>query len=127
MGLPEEDYLLGVLDLGGEMMRGAIVGMAVGGERGEVGKGRSEGEGGRRTVVQDLRELRVGMEGLRMGEGGMGREREWERKMEVMRTCVEKVEGAVYGMIVRGRERPTGWVPEEAGTVERRAEGVEGY
>jgi hypothetical protein len=37
-----------------------------------------------------------------------------EKKMEVMKTCVEKVEAAVYGMIVRGRERPKGWVPDLA-------------
>jgi hypothetical protein len=38
-----------------------------------------------------------------------------------MNTCVEKVETAVYGMIVRGRERPKGWVPdlsEDRGAVE---------
>ncbi|MCJ1471968.1 hypothetical protein MMC13_000612 [Lambiella insularis] len=112
--LAEEDYLLGVYDLTGEIMRFAITGMA----RGQVPGG------GARDVVGDLRGLRVGLEGLEGGEGALGRE--VEKKRKVMRACVEKVEGAVYGMIVRGRERPVGWVPEGGGPEERKREGVEG-
>jgi len=43
-----------------------------------------------------------------------------------MKTCVEKVENAVYGMIIRGRERPKGWVPD-IGSEERGREPVESY
>jgi hypothetical protein len=32
--------------------------------------------------------------------------------MEVMRKCVEKVEIGVCDMMVRGREREVGWVPD---------------
>jgi len=37
-----------------------------------------------------------------------------ERKTEVMKSCVEKVETAAYQMIVRGQERPKGWIPDLA-------------
>ncbi len=47
--------------------------------------------------------------------------RDTEQKMQVMRQSVEKVEGAVYGLVVRGSERPKGWVPELGGGGEREA------
>ena len=82
--------------------------------RGSEG-GRQDGgrEGGNEGVVNDLRRMRAGFEGLDVRDGYLGRD--VERKREVMRSCVEEVEGAVYGMIVRGRERPSGWVPEMSG------------
>lgn len=67
-----------------------------------------------------MRSLRAGFEGL----DGAGRRA--EKKMDVMRSCVEKVEGAVYGMIVRGRERPKGWNGIVDVGEESRGE-VEGY
>lgn len=109
--LTEEDYVLGLFDLVGELMRFAITGVATGGAlpRGEVG---GEG-GGRRDVLTDLRRLRAGLEGLDWAG------RRAEKKVGVMRACVEKVEGAAYGVIVRGRERPKGWVMD---VEERRGE-----
>ena len=62
-------------------------------------------------VLDDLREMRAFFDSL--DTRGVGKE--VEKKMEVMRTCVEKVEGAVYGMSVRGRERPVGWMPDVSG------------
>ena len=97
--------MLALFDLVGELMRFAITGMATGGA---VPRG----------VLGDLRALRGWFEGL----NGVGRRA--RGKMEVMRSCVEKVEGAVYGMIVRGRERPKGWVMDVG--EEKRGE-VEGY
>lgn len=64
-------------------------------------------------ILDDLREMRAFFDALDMRGGGLGKE--VEKKMGVMRTCVEKVEGAVYGMLVRGRERPVGWVPDVSG------------
>lgn len=84
-------------------MRFSVTGMATGGV---VPRGV---EGGR-DVLCDLRGLRGWLEGVGLGGG-----KEVGRKMEVMRACVEKVEGAVCGMIVRGRERPRGWVPVMGG------------
>ena len=77
-------------------------------------------EGG--DVMSDLRALRAEFEGLDT-RGSL--KRDVEGKIKVMRSCVEKVEGAVYGMIIRGRERPKGWVPEMGERVQREA--VEGY
>ncbi len=114
--LTEEDYVLALFDLVGELMRFAITGMATEGALPRGGGGGGEGEGG--DILTDLRSLRACFEGL----DGAGRRA--EKKMEVMRSCVEKVEGAVYGMIVRGRGRPKGWVMD-AGE-ERRGE-VESY
>lgn len=112
--LTEDDYVLGLFDLVGEMMRFAITGMAMDGAL-PRGGGDGEGEGEGRDIVGDLRRMRAGFEGL----DGAGRRA--EKKMEVMRTCVEKVEVARYGMIVRGRERPKGWVMD-AGEERREVE-----
>lgn len=113
--LTEDDYVLGLFDLVGELMRLSITSMATNrmllrGAAKEVGEGRD--------ILTDLRQLRASFEGL----DGAGRRA--DKKMDVMRTCVEKVEGAVYGMIVRGRERPKGWVMDVG--EERRGE-VESY
>ena len=52
--------------------------------------------------------------------------RESDKKGDVMRTCVEKVENAVYGLIVRGRDRPKGWMPDAGGSGPPKEE-VESY
>lgn len=107
--LTEDDYVLGLFDLVGELMRFAITSMATDG---------AVPGGGGGDILSDLRMLRASFEGL----DGAGRRA--GKKMDVMRSCVEKVEGAVYGMIVRGRERPKGWVMDVG--EERRGE-VESY
>ena len=53
-------------------------------------------------ILNDLREMRTFFDSLDTRGGGLGRE--VEKKMAVMKTCVDKVEGAVYGMLVRGRD-----------------------
>ena len=61
--------------------------------------------------MEDMRELKGEFERLDTGKGGsLGRE--VGKKMEVMRKCVEKVEIGVCDMMVRGREREVGWVPD---------------
>lgn len=121
--LPEDDYVLGLFDLVGELMRFAITTMATNGEL-PRGVPSTEGEGEGRDILTDLRALRTCFEHLNTTAGG-GMKRDIEKKMEVMRTCVEKVEAAVYGMIIRERERPKGWVPDLGG--EERREAVESY
>lgn len=119
--LTEDDYVLGVCDLVGEMMRFGVTRMATEGVL-------PRGKGGR-DILRDLREVRVGFEGLDLGSGvggGSSLRREVGKKMEVMRSSVEKVENAVYGMIVRGRERPKGWMPDLEGE-ERGREAGESY
>lgn len=113
--LTEDDYVLGLFDLVGELMRFAITSMAT---NGALPRGAVDGGEEGRDILTDLRQLRASFEGL----DGAGRRA--DRKMDVMRTCVNKVEGAVYGMIVRGRERPKGWVMDV--TEEKRGE-VESY
>jgi predicted translin family RNA/ssDNA-binding protein len=98
------DYLLGIYDMTGELMKLAITLMAstnaniVGDER--------------IKVLSDLRELRVHLEGLNISRS-LKIGKEVSRKMEVMQTSVEKVERAFYGKTVRGAERPDGWLPDE--------------
>lgn len=126
--LTGDDYVLGIFDLVGELMRFAITTMATTGTLPGSSKAASasasateEDEG--RDILIDMRSLRTSFQALDTTScGGTGLGKDVEKKMEVMKTCVEKVEMAVYGMIIRGRERPKGWVPdltaEDRGAVE---------
>ncbi|TVY25103.1 Translin-associated protein X [Lachnellula hyalina] len=102
--LTGDDYVLGLFDLVGELMRFAITAMATTGSLPGGG-----GDGGRRDVLVDLRELRTCFQALDTGScGGTGLGKDVEKKMEVMKTCVEKVESAVYGLIIRGEGKAEG-------------------
>jgi predicted translin family RNA/ssDNA-binding protein len=103
--LTEEDYSGGLFDLGGEMMRFAVTGLATGARGGGYGDRKGH-------VLGDMRELRMLFERLDFRSEGDYGNKERERKMEVLRQSVEKVEVAVYGLVVRGSERPEGWVPD---------------
>lgn len=112
--LTGDDYILGIFDLVGELMRFAITTMAT---TGSLPGGSKAGEDSeeQRDILVDLRLLRTSFEALDTTScGGTGLGKDVEKKMEVMKTCVEKVETAVYGMIIRGRERPKGWIPDLA-------------
>lgn len=117
--LTADDYILGIFDLVGELMRFAITTMATSGSL--PGSESTEVSTEKRDILMDLRSLRMCFHGLdttSCKDTSLGRDS--EKKVEVMNTCVEKVEAAVYGMIVRGRERPKGWVPDlsdDRGTV----------
>lgn len=122
--ITETDYVLGLFDLTGEMMRFAITSMTAGGHLGvtdasvnkDTAGDAGENEQSKKpvrgdAVVSDLRQLRAMFERLEVPRGhSLGRE--LPKKMEVMQTSVEKVERAVYGFLVRGKERPTGWAPD---------------
>ncbi|KAF2402906.1 Translin [Trichodelitschia bisporula] len=114
--LTAEDFLLGIFDMTGELMRFAITTMATTGQLPGAEKGP-----GHHTVLSDLRELRTQLEQVNVHEGGRFK-KDFSSKMEVMRTCVEKVEGALYGQVVRGAERPKGWVPDLNGGRREEAE-----
>jgi len=125
--LTEDDYVLGLFDLVGELMRFAITSMATNGVLPRGSAQASEHEG--TDILSDLRPLRTSFVALDITHGNGGGsplKRDLDRKMEIMKTCVEKVENAVYGMIIRGRERPKGWVPD-IGSEERGREPVESY
>jgi predicted translin family RNA/ssDNA-binding protein len=110
--LTQDDYILGLFDLVGEVMRFAITTMATSGSLPSSTGGGSSAE---RTVLMDLRSLRTQFETLdTTSTAGTGLGKDIEKKMEVMKTCVEKVEACVYAMVVRGRERPKGWVGDIA-------------
>ncbi|KAM3957717.1 LOW QUALITY PROTEIN: translin associated factor X [Aphomia sociella] len=87
--LPHTDYMLGIADLTGELMRRAINTI-------------SSGESAECIYAcQVVRELYTGYLGL----FGMGKE--LGRKMNVTRNNVAKVEAAVYALHVRGGEAPS--------------------
>ncbi|KAG5295423.1 translin-associated protein X [Histoplasma ohiense] len=114
----EADYILGIFDLTGEMMRFAIMtmtssainisvdGAAVGGS-----DNRDNFRGG---ILIDLRQLRAMFESVNTPRGHI-LNRDFAKKLEVMQNSVEKVERAAYGLLVRGSERPGGWMPDLSG------------
>ncbi|KAF3909208.1 hypothetical protein ABW20_dc0102237 [Dactylellina cionopaga] len=124
--LSHEDYILGLFDMTGEMMRFAITSVAttplsqlmptpISSSQGLTEQEILEKEMKRvkstpQTLLQDLRILKLAFENLDLGKSPFGRDA--DKKMEVMQECVRKVEYAFYGMVVRGSERPEGWVAE---------------
>lgn len=118
VGLEFEDYVLGIYDMTGELMRFAITAMATSGELPKpdtAGKGNDAMEvdsaSSQRTILTDLRQLRSALESLNTSNTGpFGKEA--DKKADVMRQSVEKVERALYGLTVRGAERPKGWMPD---------------
>lgn len=135
MYLPPEDYVLGLFDMIGELMRFSITAMATAGEIPGTSTNSAErqerqdsqhpdeimdfdesdtttGQPSRdRSVLSDMRELRTYLETLEVTPGSFFA-RDVDKKMGVMRTCVEKVERGLYGLVVRGSERPKGWLPD---------------
>ncbi|KZM19761.1 uncharacterized protein EKO05_0004348 [Ascochyta rabiei] len=146
--LSPEDYILGICDMTGELMRFSVTSMAT---NGKLPAGRAKatpsskspataGDADKmdidsstpaaseiqtpRTVLDDLRTIRLQLE-MFEAPGGPKWVSELEtKKMPVMRECVDKVEKALYGLTVRGSERPKGWMPDMSS--DRRAE-VESY
>lgn len=106
--LSPEDYVLGIYDMTGELMRFAITAMATSGALPTIAdSGESKSQ---RTLLTDMRAIRATLESLDAGVGPFANEA--SKKAEVMRASVEKVEKALYGLVVRGAERPKGWMPE---------------
>lgn len=108
ISLTEDDYVYGVFDLSGEMMRfatttAALTGKMAGGDTGDD----------KRTIVEDMHELGSFFEMLPLRSGNR---MTWEKKLEVMRQSVRKVEKLGYDRMIRGSERPEGWVPDLSST-----------
>ncbi len=100
VSITREDYLFGVFDLTGEMMRFATTTSALTGAM--AGK-----DGDSQTIVKDMQELGSFFEMLpRRHDKG------WSQKMDTLHQSVRKVERLGYDRTVRGTERPTGWVPD---------------
>ncbi len=146
--LSPEDYILGICDMTGELMRFSVTSMATNGklpagrakatptskspaaaetgDKMEIGSQEPASAESQkpRTVLDDLRSIRLQLE---MFEAPSGPKWVFEletKKMPVLRECVDKVEKALYGLTVRGSERPKGWMPDMSS--DRRAE-VESY
>ncbi|CCF34212.1 translin [Colletotrichum higginsianum] len=98
VSITENDYMYGLFDLFGEMMRFATVTTAQTGQLAGI-------EG--RNILQDIHELSSCFEILPEIPT-----KDFRGKMEVMRQSVRKVEKLGYGLAIRGTERPKGWVPD---------------
>ena len=115
--LTQDDYILALFDMTGELMRYAITQLATSGELPT-----SKSSGGGTNILTTLQHLRTNLETLDVGDS-FGLARDIRQKMTTTRASVEKVETAVYSMTVRGKERPKGWNPglditREVGEVE---------
>lgn len=131
----EEDYLMGLFDLTGEMMRFAVLALSSGNvaatsttaetaetaETTESTKQLPHLSPAQADIVVDLRAMRASFEELSVSRK-YHMLRDLHKKVEVMQTSVEKVERAAYGILVRGSERPSGWTPDLSAAVEVEAQ-----
>ncbi|KAI2699464.1 hypothetical protein CBS147332_8350 [Penicillium roqueforti] len=122
--ISEEDYLLGLFDLTGEMMRFAVLSLSSGNTTATQVTKNTTGESEKSPVaasqggiVVDLRAMRAGFEALSVPQRHY-MFRDMAKKLDVMQNSVEKVERAAYGIVVRGSERPSGWTPDLSGAME---------
>ena len=104
ISLTDDDYVYGVFDLSGEMMRFATTTSALTGKMASGHNGEDK-----RTIVEDMHDLGSFFEMLPLRSGNR---MTWEKKLEVMRQSVRKVEKLGYDRMIRGSERPEGWVPD---------------
>ncbi|KKK19402.1 hypothetical protein ARAM_004270 [Aspergillus rambellii] len=122
----DEDYMMGLFDLTGEIMRFAVTSLSAGGHTSST-DAETESELGLRNlprlpasqagVVRDLREMRAQFKSLSIPRRH-NMLRDFGKKEDVMQTSVEKVERAAYGILVRGSERPAGWAPDLSAPIE---------
>ena len=106
LALTYEDYLLGIFDMTGELMRFAITYMVTSGKL----PGSDTSNDGSTSILVDMQILRSQLEAL--DASGIYSLKEFDSKLRVTRQSVEKVENGVYSMLVRGKERPKGWRPD---------------
>ena len=124
----EEDYVMGLFDLTGEMMRFAVMALSSGnatpanpptetGSTEETTPKLPNLSTSQADIVVDLRAMRAEFEALSVPRRH-NMMRDLFKKVEVMQNSVEKVERAAYGILVRGSERPSGWTPDLSAPVE---------
>lgn len=104
----EEDYLMGIFDLSGEMMRFATTSAALTGKM-AGGSATPPLDGRERTMVVDMQDLGSFFEMLPQQYN-----KSYQVKLSTLRSSVLKVEKLAYGLTVRGTERPAGWMPDDA-------------
>ncbi len=108
----DNEYLMGVLDLSGEMMRFATTSAALGGGLGsgdDDDDDDSSDSSERRSIVGDMQALGSLFQML----ARQRHDKTWTTKLQVLATSVQKVERLGYELRVRGSERPKGWLPAE--------------
>lgn len=107
-----DDYILGLFDLGGEVMRLAITTLGSADSEplslkpSDPSTGESTGSAtpSKRTILDDIRLFRRMMEDVNFSRSSVGYHA--SKKMPVLQACVDKVEKALYGVAVRGAEMP---------------------
>ncbi|CAK7566304.1 MAG: hypothetical protein SEPTF4163_004244 [Sporothrix epigloea] len=102
----DNDFLMGVFDLSGEMMRFATTSAAL---RGELAADSGDDDRPRtgRTIVGDMQELDSFFRMLPQRH-----DKSWKMKLQTLQISVQKVERLGYDLRVRGSERPKGWIPD---------------
>lgn len=101
--LTEEDYLLGVFDLTGEVMRFSVTYMAT---NAQLPGGKSL----ENSILADMHAMRSYLEGMNVS--GHRDLKGFDSKLHVARQSLTKIEKSAYSMIVRGQEKPKGWFPD---------------
>lgn len=108
------DYVFGLFDLTGEMMRFATAVTALSGSMptGEVSSSQEGEEAasdkGKRTILTDMQDVNSMLHICPI----VGRYGVYAKKLSIMIEQVHKVERLGYGVTVRGNERPKGWMPD---------------
>ncbi|KAI2465145.1 Translin [Annulohypoxylon bovei var. microspora] len=117
IALTPADYVFGIFDLTGEMMRFATAVTALSGSMPGLDAKCAGGES--RTILNDMQEV---SSVLQICPPLGGKPGTYSKKLSIMIEQVRKVERVGYGITVRGNERPKGWMPDmnEPG-------GAEGY
>ncbi|KAI3324866.1 Translin [Xylariaceae sp. AK1471] len=119
--LTAPDYVFGVFDLTGEMMRFATAVTALTGSmptgssgtndvHGDKDQGEAKENGtGSRTILTDMQDV---SSMLQICPQVGGKSNVYAKKTDIMIEQVRKVERLGYGVTVRGNERPKGWMPD---------------
>ncbi|OTA68639.1 Translin [Hypoxylon sp. EC38] len=103
--LTPSDYVFGIFDLTGEMMRFATAATALSGSM----PGLSSESFNNRTILTDMQEISSLLQICPTVGGKPGI---YSKKSSIMIEQVRKVERLGYGITVRGNERPKGWMPD---------------
>jgi hypothetical protein len=119
--LTAPDYVFGIFDLTGEMMRfatavTALTGSMPTGSGGNDGVHRGKDQGddehhgaSDRTILTDMQDV---SSMLQICPQVGGKSNVYAKKTDIMIEQVRKVERLGYGVTVRGNERPRGWMPD---------------
>lgn len=109
------DYIYGVFDLTGEMMRFATTVTALTGaiptgytdtKQEDAMDEDSHDDTAARNILGDLQDVSSMLQLVQLSD------RNYKKKKDVMIEQVRKVERVGYGVTVRGNERPKGWMPD---------------